>query len=218
MIEKTTSKIYYGSFDHKVIIAIRTSRSRSAEYKDRPWGYKVRDFVAEHGTGKVRFREQDLFKKNKRGWGARDGTGLTIFFTGSDLVDKLKKEFGQHVRFIEKPLSDAHSDMLTKERVITRKSLFHRKYRYCVRVEALSNYRTGWRRDTDKLEEIKKWHTETFAHLEKGSDYHTYNGWYKANFFFKNASDAILMKMTWGDEILSTERIRLLEEIEPSEE
>ena len=210
MIEKTTSKLYYGKFDHKVIVLSRTIRERSAKFKERPLEVDVIKVIDEATDGKFRSRtQQHMLKKKRRGW-IRDGHATSLYFSGAEVLDKIKSTYPDGIVMVERPLNDEHSEMLSKDKVITRKSLFHRKYRYCVRVVANYHY---FRADKSKLKEIAEWHQTTFEHLKSGVDYHTYSGWNKTNYFFKEAKDAMMMKLTWGEHISETERIVLLDEV-----
>ena len=136
----------------------------------------------------------------------------TIYFSDKRVLELLREKFGEHITELMKPINEEHSQAMAQDKVLVRPTLFHGKYRYCIR--ASSKHITGtYRRSGTHMDQMVKWCAETFSHLEERKDYYIYKGFTKS-FFFTNPADVLLMKLTWGDDIDRTERIMLTSELD----
>jgi hypothetical protein len=139
---------------------------------------------------------------------AAERTYYTLFFSDPEIFDHIKSTIGeQYLVEYEKPLDSQHSEMLEKEKVITRKKLFYDKYRFAVRAK-LKTQRGQY--DSSHINKMNLWCQEYFEGRE--GDYRANTDW-NASFFFLNANDAMMFKLSNSD-FSSTERIVLISELE----
>lgn len=211
MKELFTSKLYYGKFTHRVVISCTFSRNPP----NRIPYFDVFDFVkANLEAKKYRTRYDGSTHHRRDGNRRRSVRGaISIYFKDEAFLERLLEKYQEiDIVSVERPLNSAHTEVLETERVLVRKTLFHNKYRYCIRTNSIRkpgmyNY------SRSHIEEMYLWHKETFPELVEGTDYRIYRGW-NANFFFANPKDAMLMKLVWSSSIESTDRIMLLSELE----
>lgn len=206
MKKQITEKLFFKKYDHRVIINVADYQRSHRDEKGRPHPAVLEYLIDELEPNKgVKYRHEHSYYWNKTP--ARH----TIYFADKRILELILSKFADHVVSLCEPVSDAHSEAMDKEKVIVRKSFFHGKYPYCVRTSR--KYVPNTHRTTSKhMEDMVKWCEETFPHLVSGQDYYIYKGWNKS-FFFKNPADVLLMKLTWGEDIDRTERIKLIEDL-----
>lgn len=209
MKELFTRKIYYKKYDHR--LAIKTRKSQL--HKSVP----NRDIIEWILNSK--------FKGSWRGVASSSGSSwyrthkplqniYTVFFKDPAIFEYLEKTIGlEHFEEFEKPIDEAHSELLEREKVVTRKQLFHRRYRFVFRIPA--KFAPGRSRfSTTHLDEMEAWCKKQFGRASENRDKYYIQRWSTGTFYFAQASDAVMFKMVWSDNIGVSERVVLVSELE----
>lgn len=203
-----TRKIYHKKFDHRLVIKVRSSSSRRYEALKQPTSEVMEWLLAS------KFDRQDWKAHASYSYITYD-QNYTIYFSDTKVLDFVKEQVdGQYLELLEKPLDAEHTKMLKDNtKLITRKTLFYGRYRMALRVapKRLSQ----WQTSTQNIKEMKAWCEEQF-----GEDPNKYSvqGYARGNFYFAEASDALLFKLTWGGDDVQTERVVTVAELEAMRE
>ena len=198
MQESFIQKLYYGKFTHKAVIKCRNHRGKVTQ----PTGEVVEWLMAK------KFKKDEW--KGLHTW-ERTGYRYTVYFKGEDvlkfLIDQITEEF---IVSTEKPMSTEHLKVLETEKVVTRRKLFYDKYRFAVRVSP-KRQAGVWK--SEAVQEMCEWCQENFG---AAGDRYTMTYHSNASFFFRDANDVMLFKLSHHD-IKTTERVMLFSEI-PTEQ
>ena len=211
MKEKILQKLYYGGFNHKATIISRQPyqifHGKKKEFNKSPFRSSVEEFVSGYlDKDEFRIRENFSYLVSKE-----THYTVSVYFKNPSIIKRLEEEYGNFFIELEKPLNDNHTEVLEKDKVITRKSLFHDKFRYCFRCSY--DYQRSRTDQTDIFKEMVVWVEDNMKDKTKNEDYKIFEG-FGYNFYFAHPNDAMMFKMIWHDYIKSTERIRLISEIE----
>lgn len=212
MKELYTKKIYYKEFTHRLVIdCTGTAVSQNSRKYDpcAPTGSVIYWLLNKKFGGKV--------WKGLSTYSYINGvTSYSVFFKSKAILDYLEEQIGpKYFIELEKPMDANHVEMLeSNDKLVTRKQLFYGKYRMCLRVspERLS----AWQTSTQNIQEIKKWCRKQFGHEYDARDRYSMSGYAKGNFYFADAKDALLFKLTWGGQDVKTERVVTYAELEKS--
>jgi len=210
MEELYTKKIYYKKFTHRVVIdctgAAVTQNSKKYDPK-APTGSVVFWLLSN--------------KFNPKEWQGlstysyiKGTTSYSVFFKDKKVLDYLERNIGQtYFQILEKPLDDNHVELLeNNDKLVTRKQLFYGKYRMCLRVSP--KMVNKWQTSTTHIQEMKTWCRDQFGSPYEARDRYMMSGCRKGNFYFAEAKDALLFKLTWGGEDVQTERVVTYKELE----
>lgn len=212
MKEKYTEKLYYKAYDHRVSIHCRAHhqkwRSKTmSRFNGCPTWDEAEEFV-KNNSGDIDHRTRCTSTWNSK----IPGRHFVVYFKDPQMLEILKNQYSDYIDVVERPLNSDHSELLSKERVLTRKTLFHGKFRYCFRAKPKvipGTYRTN----NSELKEMADWVRSTFKDSKEYTDFQIHSGW-SFNYFFSNPQDAMLFKLTWNDHIDQCDRIKLISEIE----
>jgi len=203
----TTKKLYYKSYDHRLVIKCRVESNDTS----LPSSDTIAWIMEQKFPGKYRINSSNHYSWKCQGtkWKHyKVESQKIVFFKDPEAFEALKSTIGeQFFTEYEKPASAAHKQTLEKEKVITRSSLFYGKYRYVVRFKIKV---VGGVWTTSHIVDAKKWAEEYFG---KDPERIKINTNWNGSFFFANASDAMIFKLS-QTEFESMERIVLLSEIE----
>jgi hypothetical protein len=211
MKETFTKKIYYKKFNHRLAIICR--KNNREPQKPTP---EILEWLLNIKFGKNNWR--GITSSSYEGpytWQRRPAKNLyTVFFKDPEVFTYLAGIVGQDsFDEYERPMDDKHTEMLEREKVITRKILFHNKYRIAIRVPARKS--TTYPGTTTKhLDEMEEWLTDNLGKRWESQDIYMVNRWTNGTFYFTNPKDAMLFKLVWGEYIGATERVVLISEME----
>lgn len=203
-----TRKIYHKKFDHRLVIKVRSNSPRKYEGLKQPTSEVIEWLLA------CKFDRQD-WKAHASYSYVNYNQNYTIYFTDTKVLDFIKEQVdAQYLELLEKPIDAEHTKMLMDNtKLVTRKTLFYGKYRMALRVapKRLSQ----WQTSTQNIKDMKAWCVEQF-----GQDASKYcvQGYARGNFYFAQASDALLFKLTWGGDDVQTERVVTVAELEAMRE
>lgn len=207
MLNLFTKKIYYKKFNHRMVI---NTRSRTAPAKQPTAEIIEWLLVRKFGNS----AKPSMPWRGLSTYSYIDGTyNYTVFFKDMEVFDYINDMAGEFIEILEKPMSDEHTEMLeSNDKLITRKQLFYGKYRMCLRV---SPEQIGkWQTSSKNIDQIKIWCREQFGDDRENADRYMMSGWSKGNFYFADPKDAILFKLTWGNQDVKTERVITHAELE----
>jgi hypothetical protein len=138
----------------------------------------------------------------------------TVFFKDPAIFDLLSETIGQeNFEEYEKPIDKQHTEQMAREKVITRSQLFFKKYRIAFRIPVRrTRGRTGF--TTSHITQMQEWCEDQFGPQINNDDRYRIQRWTNGTFYFADPKDAILFKMTWSDNIGSSERVVLVSELE----
>jgi hypothetical protein len=212
MQEKFTEKLFFGKYDHRVTVKCSSWNRQSSEFMHPA----VIDYLLKGITTPDKFRVRHSFCYSGSNWRSKEQSDLrTYYFDDPALLVFFQEKMPACLEEVTRPKNKDHSEALTKERVLVRSKLFHNKYRYCIRTKA--RWMPGTHRNsTEHMQAMVAWAEKHFE--GKGKDeLYIYKGW-TCNFYFSNPADAMIMKLTWGDDIENTDRIKLIGEINDEED
>jgi hypothetical protein len=201
MQEFFTKKLYYKKYNHRILFKCQKSGVKDTL---APSGEIITWLLDQKFAGQWRGITSYAYDTKQ--------TSYTIFFKNPDIYEHLAglvdaKYFVEY----EKPLDDQHTQMLETEKVVTRKTLFHGKYRIACRVDA--KYKSRYNYSQQHIREMEAWCKEQFGSPYSNRDRYRVNSWQNATFFFAEPRDATLFKLTHSD-IRLTERVVLISEME----
>lgn len=210
MKELVTRKIYYKKYNHR--LAIKTRKNQN----------KITDPTPEI----VEWLLATKFGKNWRGitstsyeghWSWHRGPSMklyTVFFRDPKIFEYLESAIGRD-NFLEyeKPLDEAHTEQMEREKVVTRTQLFYKKYRIAFRVPA-KTIKNKQGSSTAHFKEMMAWCEDQFGSRSDNREKYCVQYYTNGTFYFADTKDAMLFKMTWSDNIGSTERVVLVSELE----
>jgi hypothetical protein len=136
----------------------------------------------------------------------------SVFGKDLQLINHLQEMIdSKYLLELEKPLDEHHSQMLREDgKLITRKTLLHGKYRVSIRIHP-SQAGNRWVQNYRKIKEIREWFDQQFGDdIDRATCFIST----KANFHFRDAKDAMLLKLVWGGETpMKMERILTFDEL-----
>lgn len=205
MKQLITQKLFFDHYDHRVTMNVAhqwrqndTSKYPHPEVVER----LIRELDPKHG---IRVRHSPVL--------GRKPSQHCIYFADKRVLELLHAKFGDFITEVMQPLNENQTAAMKADQVLVRKSLFHGKYRYCIRTSR--RHIPGTYKSTSAhMTAMVEWCKEAFKDRVEKQDYYIYNGFTK-NFFFNNPADVLLMKLTWADDIDRTERILLQSEVQP---
>ena len=208
MKELFTRKIYYKKFNHRLAIMVRrhTTDTKSPTPEIIEW-LMNRKF-AKQWRGMTSSSYEGSWS-----WGRKPSKNLyTLFFTDPAAFDYLESIIGRdYFDEYEKPMDEQHTEMLEKEKVITRSKLFYDKYRIAIRVPAKYQNRQS---TTAHLREMQEWCVSQYGRESDNQSIYRTSIWTNGTFYFADPKDAIMFKLVFGEEIKATERVVLVSELE----
>lgn len=208
MKELVTRKIYYKTYDHRLVINLR-------KYKHQK-KIPTQEIVEWILNSKFEKQWRGIESAANDGWFTSKSAVLsyTIFFKDPAIFDLLSETIGKdNFTEYEKPIDKDHTEQMVREKVITRERLFFKKYRIAFRVPVRrAKHRSGY--STAHISEMQDWCKEQFGPALLNDDRYRVQRWTNGTFYFADTKDAILFKMAWSDYIGSSERIVLISELE----
>lgn len=241
MKEGYTKKLYWGKWSHKAIILLGKVDGGKAEteVKVRAARKSFRAFLKKHlpecKTLSTSQWKQSYQTKVADGYYSYSGyhyvnvyeESLTVYFNDAAFLDVLKKDktWGKALTYVEKPFNDAHVQALEVDKLVVRKTLWFDKYRYAARSKSFpATYTTiggSWRLGPQPdVNAIMTWVDEQLIKelgRREGEDFKvSQTGYYQVavNLYFKHANDAMMYRLAFGQQLKSTERIKLISELE----
>ena len=212
MKELFTKKIYYKKFNHRLAIQVR--RNNSDKKKPTP---EIIEWLlnTKFGKGTWRGTSSHSYDYNRRDWYTQPSQCLyTIFFKDESVFTYLEGIMGRDsFAEFEKPMDEQHTQMMEKEKVITRSILFHKKYRIAIRVPSRKNPK-GPGTTTAHLDDMTEWLENNLGARQESTDVYLINRWSNGTFYFANPKDAMMFKLVFGEYIGATERVVLVSELE----
>lgn len=205
-----TKKIYYKKFNHRLAIKTRTHQNQTKIPTPEVIEYLMNIKFGKDWRGITSSSYEGPWK-----WNNRPSINLyTVFFKDPDAFEYLKGIVGddQLIEY-EKPMDAAHSEMMEREKVITRKQLYHNKYRIAFRVP-VKNARGQTGYSTAHLREMEEWCVSQFGPMKENSDKYHVQRWTNGTFYFAEPRDAVMFKMVWSEDIGVSERVVLISELE----
>lgn len=213
MKEILLHKLFYNKFSHRLVINCYTKAELARNnydffvaYQSSRW-YDIKEAAAANITGKMRTRIN--------GW--HKNAQMSVFFSDAEAVDKLVKLFGDRVVSVERPKDDDHLKAVSRDKFIVRKSLYYSRYRHRFQLNVIS-YESGWARTNSmfaKWLEIEAWLLGYCKNMgrESGVDFYINKGGWHPTVFFANDADASMFKLTWGDNVKNSHRVKLESEV-----
>jgi hypothetical protein len=153
-------------------------------------------------------------------------TTTTVFFKDAELVDKITNKYGNSVLSLERPKDDAHLHAVSSQKFIARKTLFYGVYRhrFTLNPRKASSRDSSWNwqtRSYTKPETLAKWNEMDAWILDymkrmkrNDAEYFLINrtSW-EPIIFFTNDADASMFKLTWGEYLKDSLRVKLHDEL-----
>ena len=209
MKELFTKKIYYKKFNHRLAIMVRRHNTDNKSPTPEVIEWLLNRKFPKGWRGMTSSSYATPYR-----WGRKPDKNLyTVFFKDPEVYNFLQGIIGQdYFDEFEKPMDEQHTQMLEKEKVVTRTKLFYDKYRIALRVPAKYKNRQAI---TSHLLEMKVWCNSQFG--QEGATYRT-SIWTNGTFYFAEPKDAIMFKLVWGEDIKTTERVVLISEMEAARE
>jgi hypothetical protein len=204
MKQSFTQKLFFDKYDHKVVLNVSPAKRR-----DTQSNYPHRE-VVEESINKLEPKD-GMRTRHSESYSRKYPAQHTIYFADKRILELLEKKYSAYLVEVMKPLNDHHTQALTVEKVLVRKKLFHGKYRFCVRTSR-KHIPNTYKTTSEHMERMVKWCKSTYTTLEERKDFYIYDGWTKS-FFFAHASDVLMMKLTWAEDIDRIERIMLIDEL-----
>ena len=163
MQEKYTQKLFFGKYDHRVILKCSSwARQDSQFVHPAVIDYLIKN--VEHTGFRMRYSEYYSYYKDEK------PSFRTYYFSDPALLTFFQEKLGDHLEEITRPKNKEHSEVLEKERVLVREKLFHGKYRYCIRTSA--RWIEGTHRSTTKhMNEMVQWCETHFKDRSKEDMY-----------------------------------------------
>lgn len=210
MKELFTKKIYYKKFNHRLAIACRKNNREIK--KPTP---EVIEYLMNTKFGKEWRGITSSSYEGPYTWNRRASKNLyTVFFKDPRAFDYLEKIIGRDsFEEYEKPMDEQHTQMLEKEKVLTRKILFHNKYRIALRVPSI-RLKGQPGSSTAHVDDMEEWCAENLGPRASSLDLYMIQRWTNSTFYFANPKDAMLFKLVFGEYVKTTERVVLISELE----
>lgn len=198
-----TKKIYHKKFDHRIVFNTRQS-NRVRQDKKQPTAETIEWLLANN------FKDDQWRSFSTYAYVNHVYT-ITVYCKGPVVKDFLLKNVdNKYISELEEPMDAEHSELLSSnDKLVTRKDLFFKKYRMCLRVSPTQI--SAWQTSTDNIRKMQEWCVEQFGN---DSDRYQTSGWARGNFYFADPKDALLFKLTWGGDDVKTERVITVDELE----
>lgn len=210
MKELFTKKIYYKKFNHRLAIRTRSQQKQTKAPTPEVIEYLMNMKFGKEWRGITSSSYEGSWHRNRR-----PSINLyTVFFKNPEVFDYLEGIVGRdQFHEYEKPMDDAHTEQMEREKVITRTQLFHKKYRIAFRVPVKTAKRTpGY--STAHLQEMEDWCVSQFGPVKDNRDRYHVQRWTNGTFYFADPKDAVMFKMVWSENIGVSERVVLVSELE----
>jgi hypothetical protein len=239
MKEAHTSKLYWKIWTHKVTINLGDTVYKNSELSNEERALNLQentnrkevlafvksmenlDFKSlESSETLYRIYPDNIGLNAYNGYGVRSNCRLNLYFKDAKMLDALlESRFSDLIIYVEKPFNDAHLIALEKEKSIVRTSLWHQKYRYRMRSKHRQYSHYGAKINAIN-KEIDDWLHENLVKSRKrvvGQDFKILESNYLPPcYYFAHADDAMFFRLTWGAEMKSVERIKLISELDNS--
>jgi hypothetical protein len=206
MKEEFTKKIYYKKFNHRLVIKCRTPNGANKKLPSPEiiqWSLRGLDKASYRGI-----------TSNTYSWSSYSitDTRFTLFFKDPKVKTMVEGVIGaENIETFERPMDEAHTDMLMRDKVVVRKSLFFGKFGFVMRASPRKEP-GSYQRNSLHIQEMLEWCKDHFG-TQRSKDWKA-NHWHNASFFFREANDAMLFKLTFGEDIDQSEKIVLVKEME----
>lgn len=219
MKELILEKLYYGKFTHRAVIK---------NYKAVKLKTKTRYDIVHNHDDIVRAAKEMLgteMRSRLNGYWSSHNLETALFFNDESFVQCLQDAYGEQLVSIERPKDAAHIELL-KEKFVTRRTLFHGRFRYRFRLNekkvALNIYNWWSSRPTKDprvvaWEEMEQWikdqlPEEKNLYRMEGDVFVGTNG-YAPTVFFNEYKHATMFKLAWNDNVKEFVRVKLHDEI-----
>lgn len=180
-------KLFYGKFPYKVLFQ-RTERINDPSYHQGWTIFNCKTWLDENSIHH-RMYSQVLKKRLKSG--KMVTVKASVFLMKRDDVDALIKRWPSWAESLTEPFSEDHIDILRENtKIIIRKTLMYRRYRYVVRFHRTWN---------DPLTDIDEWILNNLDSSDQKIKWCKIR--WNPSLYLSSESDLFLVKLTWTDRI-----------------
>lgn len=235
MKELYTRKLYWGKWTHKITLDLGEYSSSRDEDRLKLVVQRKKALTWIKGlTSEFKTLEASSFSRSAPSIGSNYSTylykgheyfynnSITIFFKDESIIDKAKSDhyWKSKIKNIEKPYNGAHLKAIEKEKLVVRKTLLFDRYRFVARMKPVNrdwDFNTGSYTNAPLQNEMEKWILGKFGTLNLPEKFkYTTSGYYNAapSLYFTDANDAMLFRLTFGQDMKVFERVKLYSELD----
>lgn len=200
-ITVATQKLYFKKFVYCIKLSFQETGSSAKKFRGNPHIRSVKTLLEDSGVPhRTRLDWHILSKKT---------ISITFSVYLSDPVVfqlLMTGAHAQHIAWVSQPASDLHRDLLlSNTEILIRPRLLYGRFKYKVHL------RTGFKRQDQKP--IMDWLEQSFGHRPRGKqgDWMVTGSWL-FSVYLRDDADLMLLRMVWGDNMMSVTRIDLLSE------
>lgn len=134
----------------------------------------------------------------------------SVFLKTKSDFNAFVKKYESDVNNVTIPISNAHVSILENDKsIVSRKSLFYKKYRYVIKFKYHYVFNRFNNFDDSENDFVNDWLKANFIDLDKDCKLTTFG----KTLYLNDIDDLMLIKLSLGDEILKIVEVRTFDEI-----
>jgi hypothetical protein len=227
-----TGKLFWQKYDHKLSINIVNNRSYSDVTNAKEVLRKELTRKFKNITDSIKMSCSSIYEPNPKttSWSDRVRYYMIVYTNNSQIFDYIVTKHNKKVFEVHKPFNESHKVAMKDEKIIIRENLYHKKYRFSFLVtDTVEEYKdtqyTNYHSRTPYMikqpiyyfnKTIVPWIEEYMENVGRKDKEFFYvpPNYSSRKVFFANPEDAMMFRLTWGDEIKEMIKVKLISELD----